>query len=197
MGVCDKTVAGEEMSMELEKTAFEWMADHRRLKKIMNANRNKEDSVIYMFLDFDGVINIFLLEGTPEYEKALAKKEFDFANRECVQRFNRFMADYPDVKVVVSSSWRYAGLPYCQDYLEKAGMDPKIRLELQTDSHTMKPRELHITDFLFEHPDFKGFIIFDDMKMPHLDDYLVRTDCLVGWNDERDAYARKILEKYI
>lgn len=182
---------------EMRKSKFAWVRDLKKLKKIMAANRHNDDSVIYMFLDFDGVINIFLLEGTPEYKEAMAKKEFDFANRECVQRMNKFITDYPEIRVVVSSSWRYAGLPYCQDYLEKAGMDPSIRLEFQTDSHTMKPRELHITDFLFEHPDFKGFIIFDDMKMPNLDRYLVRTDCLVGWNEERDAYARKILEKYI
>ena len=183
--------------MEETKSGFEWLIDHRKLQKIMKANRSNPDSCIYMFLDFDGVINIFLLEGTPEYEKALAKKEFDFANRECVQRFNRFMNDFPMIKVVVSSSWRYAGLPYCQEYLEKAGMDPKIRLEYQTDSVTMKPREIHITDFLFEHPDFRGFIIFDDMKMPNLEEYLVRTDCLIGWNDERDAYARKNIQKYL
>lgn len=183
--------------MEVKKSKFQWRVDHIKLNRIMASNRKKDGSVIYLFLDFDGVLNIFLLEGTPEYEKAMAKKEFDFANRECVQRFNRFMQDYPMLRVVVSSSWRYAGLPYCQEYLENAGMDPKIKLEYQTDSHTMEPRELHITDFLFAHPDFRGFIIFDDMKMPNLEDYLVRTDCLVGWNEERDAYARKILEKFI
>lgn len=183
--------------METEKTKLQWLLDHARLKRIMASNRKKDNSVIYMFLDFDGVVNIFLLEGTPEYAEALARKEFDFANRDCIQRMNRFVNDYPDIRIVVSSSWRYAGLPYCQEYLENAGMDPKIRLEYQTDSVTMLPREVHITDFLFEHPDFRGFIIFDDMKMPNLKDYLVQTDCLVGWNDERDAYARKIIEKYI
>lgn len=76
--------------MEPTKTQAQWLVDKKRLISIMTANRAKEDSVIYMFLDFDGVINIFLLEGTPEYEEALEKREFDFANRECVQRFNRF-----------------------------------------------------------------------------------------------------------
>ena len=183
--------------MDSNKSKFAWERDLIKLRKIMRQNKNKDGSVIYMFLDFDGVINIFLQEGTPEYEEAVAKKEFDFANRECVERMNRFINDCPDIRVVVSSSWRYAGLPYCQEYLEKAGMDPRIRLDYATDAYTMLPREIHMTDFLFEHPDFRGFIIFDDMKMPNLASYLVRTDCLVGWNEERDAYARKILEKYI
>ena len=179
-----------------KKSKLQWMADHIRISRIMKANAHKEDAVVYLFLDFDGVINIFLLEGTPEYEAALARKEFDFANRECVQRLNRLCHDFP-LKVIVSSSWRYAGLEYCQDYLEKAGMDPSIRLAGMTDAETMLPREEHIVQYLFEHPDFKGFIIFDDLKMNELSDYLVRTDCLIGWNDERDAYARKILEKYM
>lgn len=183
--------------MEPTKTQAQWLVDKKRLISIMTANRAKEDSVIYMFLDFDGVINIFLLEGTPEYEEALEKREFDFANRECVQRFNRFCRDFPMVKVVVSSSWRYAGLAYCQEYLEKAGMDPSIRLCGMTDAETMLPREEHIVDYLFAHDDFRGFIIFDDMKMKNLDEYLVQTDCLIGWNEERDAYARTILQKYI
>ena len=179
------------------KTQADWLADHKKLFRIMKENEGRKDSVIYLFLDFDGVINIFLLEGTPEYEKALKKEEFDFANRDCVKRLNRLCADFPDIRIIVSSSWRYAGLAYCQDYLEKAGMDPRIRLYDTTDAATMLPREEHITGYLFDHPDFRGFIIFDDMKMKHLNHYLVRTDCLVGWDDERDAYARKILEKYI
>jgi hypothetical protein len=183
--------------METTKTEAQWLVDRKRIRSIITANRGKEDSVIYMFLDFDGVINIFLLEGTPEYEKALEKREFDFANRDCVKRLNRLCRDYPMIKVIVSSSWRYAGLPYCQDYLEKAGMDPSIRLADMTDPVTMLPREEHITEYLFDHPDFRGFIILDDMKMKHLNDYLVQTDCLVGWNDERDDCARKILQKYV
>ena len=180
-----------------EKSTIQWFIDQKRIRSIIRSNKYREDSVIYMFLDFDGVINIFLLEGTPEYELAVSKDEFDFANRDCVKRLNQLCHDYPQIKVVVSSSWRYAGLAYCQEYLERAGMDPSIRLHDMTDAVTNLPREEHIVDYLFSHEDFRGLIIFDDMKMKNLNEYLVQTDCLIGWNEERDAYARKILDKFI
>jgi hypothetical protein len=50
--------------------------------------------------------------------------------------------------------------------------------------------------YLKSHPDFTGFLIFDDMDMPHLRKYLVRTDPYHGWDEERDQFARKLMKKF-
>ena len=176
------------------KSEAEWKADHEKLQAIMRANRRNEK--YYLFLDFDGVINVFYLEGTPEYEEVSKRASFDFSDHHCVGRLDRLCHDYP-LHIVISSSWRFSGPQYCEDYLRLGGLSEDIHVEDVTNIVSMQPREEDITEYLFAHPDFSGFLILDDMNMPHLADYHVKTNPLQGYTEERDALARKIIQNFM
>ena len=69
------------------KSEFQWRIDHMKLNRIMRKNRKEGKKLYYVFLDFDGVLNVFFEPGTPEFE-AMRKKiedggEFEFADRKC------------------------------------------------------------------------------------------------------------------
>lgn len=173
------------------------MINLNNLEYIMKTNRKTGLRKFYLFLDFDGVINVFFMPGTPEYEKKAAesKDHFDFADRGAVEHLNNLSRDYP-ISLVISSSWRFGGLKSCVKYLKEAGMSDQITIAGTTQIDHFQTREEDIQEYLLSHPDFTGFIIFDDGNMPNLSKYLVLTNPLKGWNEERDTYARNILKNF-
>jgi len=178
-----------------KKSELQWMFDHGKIRNIMRKNRKKEDPFVYVFLDFDGVINVFYLEGTPEYYEMLAKGEFEFADRRCVERINRLHRDFP-IRIILSSSWRFSGIPYCTEYLQNAGLDPEIKIYGMTQTEVFHPREEDIVSYLLEHPDFTGFVVLDDIHMKHLQAFEVETDPLKGYTEERDLKCREIISGF-
>ncbi len=174
----------------------QWYLKYRRMQHIMKKNRAAGNRTIYMFLDFDGVINVFCLEGTPEYEEIISKGTFDFVRPYCIEHLNAFLRDY-DVRFVISSSWRYAGADYCMDYLRSHGLDPSVTLDGMTEIDIDKPRDEEIINYLMDKDDYAGIIIFDDGRMPHLNEYLVLTHPLIGWDEEADIRAREIADSFM
>jgi hypothetical protein len=174
-----------------------YQPDLSMLEYIMHANQKKGIHKIYLFLDFDGVINVFYKEGTKEYEKKIKESldHFDFADRDCVKRLDQFCQDYP-VNVIISSSWRFGRLQSCKEYLVHAGLHHSKCITDTTQTKIFQSREKDIEEYLLAHPDFSGFLIFDDMMMPHLKDYLVQTDSFHGWDAERDTFARTLAKKF-
>ena len=178
------------------KTEAQWLLDHKHINSIMIHNRNAGLQKIYMFLDFDGVVNVFVTPDEEEYERIQNDGKFEFFSRPCIARLNRFAKDFP-VSIVISSSWRFGGLDYCMEYLRQGGLAEHVVFSDTTSLEVDGPREELIMDYLLEHPDFTGFIIFDDILMTHLRDYLVHTNPMIGWDEERDQYARKIIQKFM
>lgn len=182
--------------MSEELTEFQWKK--RVLKTEWQAflNRRKGKRKVYGFLDFDGVINVFYPPGSPQYER-FAKKtgdELNFADPECVARISKLCLDY-DIEVIISSSWRYAGIPYCRKYLLKAGLDERVKIGGVTDDGFSGSREIKITDYLFEHPDYGEYLIFDDIDMKHLGSHQLLCKADKGYTEELDQRAREILER--
>lgn len=175
----------------------EYEPDLPMLAHIMHINQKKRKKKIYLFLDFDGVINVFYQEGTPEYEKKVkeSRERFDFADRNCVKRLDKFCEDYP-VEVIISSSWRFGKLKECIMYLKNAGLRNENAIVDTTQTKVFQSREADIEQYLLAHPDFTGFLIFDDMNMPHFQSYLVQTDSFHGWDEEKDKLARNIVRKF-
>lgn len=163
----------------------------------MHSNRKMGHRKIYLFLDFDGVINVFYPEGTPEYEAMMQPDSgrTNFADPASVHHLDQFIADYP-VQVIITSSWRTQSLAWCVAYLKEAGLKNADAIVDTTQAEILQEREKDITEYLLAHPDFCGFLIFDDMKMPDFEDYLIRTDETSGWNDERDRQARNLMKKF-
>ena len=174
----------------------QWFFDRLKIKAVIRKNRKQIPKKVYVFLDFDGVVNVFVMPGTKKYKEVEESGKFEFFDRDCVANLNRLAKDYP-LSIVVSSSWRFGGLDYCMEYLQDAGMEDHVRFDDVTSLEVMESREDLIADYLLEHQDFCGFVIFDDMTMPHLNEYLVQTNPLRGWDEERDRYARKIIDKFM
>ena len=103
------------------KTLFE--NELKEVSRILSDNRKKGIRKYALFLDFDGVIHVFYVEGTKKYRDALKrmKHNFDFVDPESLANVDRLVEKY-DMDVIISSSWRYNGLDYCQKYLAKSGM---------------------------------------------------------------------------
>lgn len=160
-------------------------------------NRKNGKRKIYAFLDFDGVINVFYPPGSPQYEHLveLSKQNvpFQFSDEDCLKRLSGLCLD-SDIDLIISSSWRYSGLAYCKDYLVNGGMDPAVKVTGMTSDVIGKTREELILQYLQENPDYQGFLILDDMSMPHLDKYLVHCDSMHGYDEEMDQKARQILK---
>ena len=176
--------------MKKEKI-LKWIIADAKLKRIMNRNKKDGRDLIYLFLDFDGVINVFREPGTPEYEEAISKKTFEFWDEKCVQRLNALARDY-HIEIVISSSWRYAGLDYCIDYLHKAGMNDTVKVIDTTEITYEKTRQTEILEYLLDHPFFAGFIVLDDGDMPEFKEKMILTHPMKGWDDEIDLQVRKI-----
>ena len=179
-----------------KRTEGQWLLDHSMIRSVMVHNRSAGQGKIYLFLDFDGVVNVFAPPGSERYEQAEKTGHFDFFDRDCVARLNAFAADYP-VSIVISSSWRYGGLVYCREYLKEAGLGSHVVFCDTTSLEADEPREDLIMDYLLAHQDFAGFLIFDDIHMTHLLDYLVQTDPMKGWDEACDQKARKIIKKFV
>lgn len=180
--------------MKKEYSEFRWRAVVRGLERKAEENRRAGRKRIYGFLDFDGVINVFHQPGTPEYERLLQQdpEHFNFADPGCVRRVSSLCTDY-GIDVVISSSWRYAGLDYCRAYLIDAGMDEQVKFAGMTDDAVSGSREKKITDFLHAHNDYVQFLVFDDIYMKHLRSHLLHCDSTKGYTEELDERARRIL----
>lgn len=169
----------------------------KKIHAIMKENQKKGIEHYYLFLDFDGVINVFIDPDNENAEKIMKQRaaEFDFADRDCVKRLDDLLRDYP-IDVVISSSWRWNGLDYCIDYLKKAGLQETDKIIGSTKIEYNVPRQQEIADYLLEHPDFSGFLIFDDIPMPEYQAEWVETHPYQGYDKERDSYARKLITSF-
>lgn len=148
-----------------------------------------------LFLDFDGVINTFALEGSERYQEALHHPNtFDFCDRHCVEELNQFCLEHA-IHIVISSSWRFSGIDFCKKYLHEYGLDTTICIKDTTQMDWHSSREEEILQYMLQHPIYAYYLILDDMQMPHLQQYLVQTDVYRGFDEERKVYAQAMLVK--
>lgn len=180
----------QDVKMEQDQKILEML---ERTERILEDNRHRTEH-FYLFLDFDGVINVFYQPGTEKYDELMEREAFEFFDRDCVARLNRLCDDYP-ITVIISSSWRFAGVKSCIDYLRTAGLEDHVVIADRTQTEAFQPREMDVLQYVEEHPDCSGYIVFDDGAMPHLTSHMVQTDCFLGWDEERDQYARRLLNQ--
>ena len=161
--------------------------------------RNRIENRIHrvLFLDFDGVVNVPYEYGTPEFDAAMAQGVYDFFRPEIVERLDRLIHEY-DLHVVISSSWRYSGMEFCQNSLRNAGFSEDVAVEdLTVLSEGMPPRYLEILEYLEDHPRISEILILDDIPMHGLSDYAVQTVFEDGYDEAADQKARAILNRQI
>ena len=71
-------------------------ADLKLVKQILQENREKGIRKYAMFLDFDGVIHVFYVQGTPQYEAAIKrmKTKLDFIDPQCLANVDRLTGEF-------------------------------------------------------------------------------------------------------
>ena len=161
--------------------------------------RNRIENRIHrvLFLDFDGVVNVPYEYGTPEFDAAMAQGVYDFFRPEIVERLDKLIHEF-DLHVVISSSWRYSGMEFCQNSLRNAGFSEDVIIEdLTVLSEGMPPRYLEILEYLEDHPKISEILILDDLPMHGLSDYAVQTVFEDGYDEAADRQARAILNRQI
>ena len=175
---------------------LDWNKEREELEKIIEKNKSNEDACIYLFLDFDGVMNQFFRPGTKGYEDLVNGIDVDALDKECVKNINTLCKTYP-IRTILSTSWRFSGIAYCEDCLRKAGLDESINVYGSTQIEHMMPRETEILQYLYDHQDFKGFIILDDIPMFNFNAYHVQCDPYVGFDEERLERAEYLINQFM
>lgn len=128
-----------------------------------------------LFLDFDGVLNIWPNPG----------RNGEFHKPACIN-LEFLLNKVPDLKIVVSSSWRAFGYEAVRDVLKSNGIDPRKVIDITGDevspSDGKKDRDYQIECWLKKHPEVKKFAVVDDESydMALVANKMVKTDRYVG-----------------
>lgn len=125
-----------------------------------------------VFLDLDGVLNS---EGSFLYEDR-RRKQFKEQGLKgpvhrtlcnvCTSNFQMVLDTYPEVKVVISSSWRIKfSLDWLKEKVASYGIDSSRVIDMTPNLFTTTlndNRGMEIAQWLSEHPEVKHYIIIDD-----------------------------------
>lgn len=145
-----------------------------------------------LFLDFDGVLNVF-----PK-----PNKNGEFHKEACIN-LEYLLNKIPDLKVVVSSSWRTYGLQAVKDVLKSNGIDPRRVLDItgheqneDAPDHVGNYRGYQVQCWLDRHPEVKHFAIVDDENdFQDLPGKLVKTNKYNGLTQANVEQLIQLLEK--
>lgn len=143
-----------------------------------------------LFLDIDGVLN------SEKGWKRDDPKDSWYWTPECVDQLKEILKACPDVKVVISSTWRrYVTLDKFHQMFSAVGVE-KDRIISTTPMHLSEgPRGREIRMWLEDHPEVKKFVIVDDTvsdmgaMMPHV----VKTSFSLGLTEE---HSGEIIKKF-
>lgn len=154
-----------------------------------------------IFLDFDGVLNS---EGSFEYENNRRKrwKEQNVKGpvdetlcNVCTSNFLRILYTYPEVKIVISSTWRLlCDWQWLMEKLESYHI-PSNRVIGKTPDDTTwgSNRGVEIKTWLDEHPEVTHYIVIDDndwgIDAIHPKEKIVRTTWEAGLTFDKASEA--------
>lgn len=137
-----------------------------------------------LFLDFDGVIN-------PHSHRADGAM---FSKAAC-KNLNLLLKKVPELKIVVSSSWRIHGLSAVKDILKSNGIDVKRVIDITGDEKGIRGNQ--IKAWLDRHKKVSNFAILDDdSDMGELAPRLVKTNGFVGLTESEVNKVVELLDKY-
>lgn len=141
-----------------------------------------------LFLDFDGVLNLY-----PN-----PSRSGDFHKPSCIN-LEMLLNKIPDLKIVVSSSWRTYGLEAVRDVLKSNGIDPRRVIDItghEESKDTRDHRGFQVESWLKRHPKVKSFAIIDDNSdFKPLHDNLVQTNKNSGLTQSNVEKLLEILSK--
>lgn len=170
--------------------------DLKLVSEIFEENRRNGIRRYALFLDFDGVIHVFYVQGTPEYEAAVKrmKNKMEFIDPDALSNVDEIVSEY-DMDIIISSSWRYNGLDYCRNYLKKSGMKNYGKIIDITQDEVFLDRRIEIAEYLISHPVYSGFIVLDDIRMPEFKGSYIRIDPTKGFDSGALNNAKTVLDR--
>lgn len=137
-----------------------------------------------VFSDFDGMIFTF---GNYNFSKVACKN------------FQSLLDKEPDLKIVVSSSWRHLGIEQCKNTLKANGIDPSRVIDITGDEPGDRSdrRGIQVQAWLDRNPGVTSYVILDDERdfPPNMMDRLVKTFPYVGLTEENVREAIEVLKK--
>lgn len=132
-----------------------------------------------VYADFDGVIFTF--------------GEYNFSKVAC-RNFSLLLQKEPDLKIVISSSWRHLGIEQCKKTLDANGIDSSRVVRITGDESGERGNQIQAD--LDRHPEVTNFVILDDdTDFTKLMDKLVHTNPSVGLTEADVQKAIDILNK--
>lgn len=141
-----------------------------------------------LFLDFDGVLNVY----------PSPSRSGNFHKPSCIN-LEMLLNRIPDLKIVVSSSWRTYGLEAVRDVLKSNGIDPRKVLDVTGHEESPDKRDhrgFQVESWLKRHPKVKLFAIVDDNSdFVPLRDKLVLTNKMIGLTQANVEKLMEILNK--
>ena len=156
-----------------------------------------------IFLDFDGVLNSqtsFLYESNrrkKHKEQGVKGKVNETLSLHCCAAFQYVLDKYPDVQVVISSTWREIyDLDWLKAKLKEYHIDSSRVIGVTPKDHGSGNRGYEIAWWLNEHPEVTHYVVIDDntwgIPEVHGEDRFVHTDWDRGMGVE---HALELIEK--
>lgn len=129
-----------------------------------------------LFLDIDGVLN-----SSVGWERD-KPNSWQYVTPECVTTLKWVLDTCPDVKIVVSSTWRrHFKIEAFRAMFDAIGLDGDKIVGYTPMRMSDRLRGHEIQEYLDDHTDVTGFVIVDDTDdMVHLSDRFVHTDMTDG-----------------
>ena len=164
------------------------------IEKRLYQNQLRGIRKICLFLDFDGVINTFLQEGSQRYIiSQQSPEQFEFCDSSCINNLN-VLCEKRDIDIVISSTWRFSGLDFCKEYLKNHGFQYTNRVVGTTQMDWHDSREQEILNYMAAHPIYRSFVVLDDMKILSFKKYLVETNSYFGFDQQSLQVALRITD---
>jgi len=140
-----------------------------------------------IFLDFDGVLNSqtsFLYESDrrkKHKEQGVKGPVNETLSPHCCAAFQHVLNQYPDVKIVISSTWRELfSLDWLREKLASYHIDSSRVIDRTPKDHGSGNRGYEIAWWLNEHPEVTHYAVIDDntwgIPEVHGRDRFVQTD---------------------
>lgn len=141
-----------------------------------------------LFLDFDGVLNLY----------PAPSRSGNF-HKTCCINLEMLLNKVPELKIVVSSSWRTYGLDAVKDILKSNGIDPRRVIDVTGHEESPDSRDhrgFQVEEWLKRHPKVNSFAIVDDNSdFKPLHDKLVQTQRTMGLTQINVEKILEILSK--
>lgn len=175
-----------------------------------NSQIPSKPKMTVIFLDFDGVLNSegsFLYEENRRKrwkEQGVGGKVMETLCNVCTSNFQEILYRYPDVKIVISSTWReFFDIPWLKEKLESYHIDSSRVIGVTpVDKVWGGNRGVEIATWLNEHPEVNHYIIIDDndwgITSVHPRSLFVQTSWMGGGltSEKMEEAIMKLSSKY-